>query len=157
MKWYHRAVYSFANAVLPATVKRQMMGIGRATVPNNANPWGIFNWLPKKHQQAHNIDLTKLQSYTAEELLELLISVHPDVSYALYTYLRMGDTELTFTARKPNGDADKAGQRVLDELKSMLNTPLPSPGYQHGRSLNKLDTIQRMMIMVRGVCAERAV
>ncbi|WP_025724055.1 hypothetical protein [Paenibacillus polymyxa] len=157
MKWYHRAVYSFANAVLPTAVKRQMMGVGRATVPNNANPWGIFNWLPKKHQHAHNIDLTKLQSYTAEELLELLISVHPDVSYALYTYLRMGDTELTFTAKKPNGNVDKGGQRVLDELKSMLNTPLPSPGYQHGRSLNKLDTIQRMMIMVRGACAGEVV
>ncbi|WP_277376182.1 hypothetical protein [Paenibacillus polymyxa] len=134
-----------------------MMGIGRATVPNNANPWGIFNWLPKKHQQAHNIDLTKLQSYTAEELLELLISVHPDVSYALYTYLRMGDTDLTFTAKKPNGNGDKSGQLVLDELKAMLNTPLPSPGYQHGRSLDKLETIQRMMIMVRGACAGEVV
>ncbi|QOH62422.1 hypothetical protein [Paenibacillus polymyxa] len=153
MKWYHKAIYSFANSVLPVTVKRQMMGIGRTTVPKNSNPWGIFNWLPKKHQQAHNIDLTKLQSYTAEELLELLISVHPDVSYALYTYLRMGNTDLTFTAKKPNGNADKSGQRVLDELKAMLNTPLPSPGYQHGRSLDKLDTIQRMMIMVRGACA----
>ncbi|OMF39742.1 hypothetical protein [Paenibacillus peoriae] len=153
MKWYHKAIYSFANAVLPSSVKRQMMGVGRTTVPKNSNPWGIFNWLPKKHQQAHNIDLTKLQSYTAEELLELLISVHPDVSYALYTYLRMGDTELTFTAKKPNGNADKSGQLVLDELKAMLNTPLPSPGYQHGRSLDKLDTIQRMMIMVRGACA----
>jgi hypothetical protein len=153
LKWYHKAIYSFANFVLPSAVKRQVMGVGRATVPKNANPWGIFNWLPKKHQQAHNIDLTKLQSYTAEELLELLISVHPDVSYALYTYLRMGDTDLTFTAKKPNGNADKSGQRVLDELKVMLNTPLPSPGYQHGRSLDKLDTIQRMMIMVRGACA----
>ncbi|KAF6574986.1 hypothetical protein JDW19_04030 [Paenibacillus polymyxa] len=153
MKWYHKAIYSFVNSVLPTAVKRQMMGVGRVTVSNNANPWGIFNWLPKKHQQAHNIDLTKLQSYTAEELLELLISVHPDVSYALYTYLRMGDTELTFTAKKLNGNVDKGGQRVLDELKAMLNTPLPSTGYQHGRSLNKLDTIQRMMIMVRGACA----
>lgn len=157
MKWYHKAIYSFANAFLPASVKLQMMGVDRATVPNNANPWGIFNWLPKKHQQAHNIDLTKLQSYTAEELLELLISVHPDVSYALYTYLRMGDTELTFTAKKPNGNPDKGGQRVLDELKAMLNTSLPSLGYQHGRSLNKLDTIQRMMIMVRGACAGEVV
>lgn len=139
--------------VLPTAVKRQMMGIGRSTLPKSANPWGIFNWLPKKYQQAHNIDLTKLQSYTAEELLELLISVHPDVSYALYTYLRMGDTALTLTARRSNGNDDKSGQRVLDELKSMLNTPLASPGYQHGRSLDKLDTIQRMMVMVRGACA----
>jgi hypothetical protein len=143
--------------VLPAAVKRQMMGIGRATVPKNANPWSIFNWLPKKYQQAHNIDLTKLQSYTAEELLELLISVHPDVSYALYTYLRMGDTGITFTAKKSSGSEDKGGQRVLDELKRMLNTPLPSPGYQHGRSLDKLDTVQRMMIMVRGACAGEVV
>ncbi len=157
MKWYHKALHSLVNAVLPAAVKRQMMGIGRATVPKNANPWGIFNWLPKKYQQAHNIDLTKLQSYTAEELLELLISVHPDVSYALYTYLRMGDTALTFTAKKANGNEDKSGQRVLDELKVMLNTPLPSPGYQHGRSLDKLDTIQRMMVMVRGACAGEVV
>ncbi|WP_418027927.1 hypothetical protein [Paenibacillus sp. JJ1722] len=118
MKWHHKAVYSLANAVLPTAVKRQMIGVGRATVPSNANPKGIFNCLSKKHQQAHNIDLTKLQSFTTEELLELFISVHPDVSYALHTYLRMGDTNLTFTAKKPNGNADKSEQRVLDELKA---------------------------------------
>lgn len=72
-------------------------------------------------------------------------------------HILTGDTDLTFSAKKPNGNADKSGQLVLGELKAMLNTPLPSPGYQHGRSLEKLDTIQRMMIMVRGACAERAV
>lgn len=157
MKWYHRLIYSAANAVLPNSVKRQMMGVGRSTVPTNNNALGIFNWLPKKYQRAHNIDLTKLQSYTAEELLELLISVHPDISHALYTYLRMGDTPLTFTAKKKTGSDDKSGQRALDEIKEMLESPLPSPGYQHGRSLGKLDTVQRMMIMVRGACAGEVV
>lgn len=157
MKWYHKLIYSAANAILPASVKRQMMGIGRSTVPTNNNSWGIFNWLPKKYQRAHNIDLTKLQSYTAEELLELLISVHPDISHALYTYLRMGDTPLTFTAKKKTGSDDRSGQRALDEIKELLESPLPSPGYQHGRSLGKLDTVQRMMIMVRGACAGEVV
>ncbi|OKP95396.1 hypothetical protein [Paenibacillus sp. P46E] len=157
MKWYHKLIYSAANAILPASVKRQMMGVGRSTVASNNNAWGIFNWLPKKYQSAHNIDLTKLQNYTAEELLELLISVHPDISHALYTYLRMGDTELTFTAKKKTGSDDKSGQQALDAIKEMLETPLLSPGYQHGRSLDKLDTIQRMMIMVRGACAGEVV
>ncbi|MEE4580985.1 hypothetical protein [Paenibacillus polymyxa] len=60
---------------------------------------------------------------------------------------------------KPNGNADKSGQLVLDELKAMLNTStsLPSTGYQHGRSLNKLDTIQRMTIMIRSTCAREVV
>ena len=157
MKWYQKSIYRLAMSILPASVRRQMMGVGRATVPKNADVWNYFTWLPKKYQQAHNIDLTKLQSYTAEELLELLISVHPDVSHALYTYLRMGDTGLTFTAKKANGKEDKSGQRVLDEIKSMLNTPLTSLGYQHGRSLDKLDTMQRMMVMVRGACAGEVV
>lgn len=47
--------------------------------------------------------------------------------------------------------------KALDDIKNMLDTPLPSPGYQHGRSLDKLDTIQRMMIMVRGACAGEVV
>jgi hypothetical protein len=157
LKWYHKALYRLANSVLPTAVRKQMMGLGRSTVPKNANPWNFFSWLPKKYQQAHNIDLTKLQSYTAEELIELLISVHPDVSHALYTYLRMGDTELTFTAKKANGNDDKSGQKALDEIKAMLNTPMVSPGYQHGRSLDKLDTIQRLMVMVRGACAGEVV
>jgi hypothetical protein len=157
LKWYHKALYRTLMSVLPASVKAQMMGIGRATVPKNANPWNFFNWLPKKYQQAHNIDLTKLQNYTAEELLELLISVHPDVSHALYTYLRMGDTSMTISAKKRTGTEDKSGQRTLDELRETLNTPLPSPGYQHGRALDKLDTIQRLMVMVRGACAGEVV
>lgn len=158
LRWYERAAYALANAVLPAAVKRQMVGSGRMTTARNSSPvWGMFDWLPRKYQQAHNIDMSKLKSYTADELLELLISTHPDVSFALYNYLRMGDTPLTLTAKKPNGDADKRGQKLLDELKEMLNTPLPSPGYQHGRSLDKLDTIQRMMIMVRGACAGEVV
>lgn len=157
MKWWQKTIYRAAMSIIPAEIKRQMMGVGRATIPKNSNDWSIFNWLPKRYQQAHNIDLTKLQNHTAEELLELLISVHPDVSYALYNYLRMGDTGLTFTAKKKSGSLDKSGQKVLDELKEMLNTPLPSPRYQHGRSLDKLDTIQRMMIMVRGACAGEVV
>lgn len=128
-----------------------MTGTGRLTVPKNANPWNIFNWLPKKYQTAHNIDLTKLQNYTAEELLELLVSVHPDVSHALHTYLRMGETPLSFTA-----DNDSA-QATLDALVDMFGKPLPSPGYQHGRSLDKLDGIQRLMVMVRGACAGEVV
>jgi hypothetical protein len=78
LKWYQRQLYRLAMSVLPESVKQQMLGTGRITVAKNANPWNFFNWLPKKYQQVHNIDLTKLQSYTAEELLELLISVHPD-------------------------------------------------------------------------------
>jgi hypothetical protein len=157
LKWYHRTLYRMAMSILPEAVKQQMTGSGRVTVAKNANPWNFFNWLPKKYQQVHNIDLTKLQSYTAEELLELIISVHPDISHALYTYLRMGDTGMTITAKKRTGSEDKSGQRTLDELREMLNTPLPSPGYQHGRSLKKLDTIQRLMVMVRGACAGEVV
>ncbi|UKS30055.1 hypothetical protein LOZ80_14400 [Paenibacillus sp. HWE-109] len=69
----------------------------------------------------------------------------------------MGDTELSLTAKKSTGSDDKSGQRMLDEIKSMLNTPLPSPGYQHGRSLDKIDTVQRLMVMVRGACAGEVV
>jgi hypothetical protein len=157
LKWYQKALYRAAMAILPPSVKRQMLGVGRMTVPKNANPWNWFNWLPKKYQTAHNIDLTKLQSYTAEELLELLVSVHPDVSHALHTYLRMGDTDLTFSAVDGNGKPDASGQKVVDEIKAMLNQPLDSPGYQHGRSLDKLDAIQRLMVMVRGACAGEVV
>ncbi|WP_236703695.1 hypothetical protein [Paenibacillus xylanivorans] len=157
MKWYHKAIYSFANSVLPAAVKRQMMGFGRMTSPRSSNGWDIFNWLPKKYQSAHNIDLTKLQNHTAEELLAILVSVHPDISHALYNFLRMGDTPLTFTAKKQNGSDDKNGQRSLDAIKNLLDSPLPSSGYQLGRSLDKLDTIQRIIIMVRGACAGEVV
>jgi len=151
LKWYQKALYSAAMAVLPANVKAQMLGVGRMTVPSNANPWSMFNWLPKKFQTAHTLDLTKLQSYTAEELIELLISVHPDVSHAIHTYLRMGDTEMSM-------EADNEGaQSTMDALVEMLNTALPSPGYQHGRSLDKLDGIQRLMVMVRGACAGEVV
>jgi len=54
--------------------------------------------------------VTKLQNHTAEELLEILVSVHPDISHALYNFLRMGDTPLTFTAKKQSGSGDKIGQ-----------------------------------------------
>jgi hypothetical protein len=121
------------------------------TVPSNANPWNMFNWLRKKYQTAHTLDLTKLQSYSADELLELLIDVHPDVSHAVHTYLRMGDTEMSM-------EADNEGaQATIDALVDMLNTPLASPGYQHGRSLDKLDGMQRLMVMVRGACAGEVV
>ncbi|WAH35039.1 hypothetical protein [Alicyclobacillus dauci] len=151
MKWYEKVLYRIGTAIIPANIKRMMMGSGRMTVPKNANPWNIFNWLPKKYQTAHNIDLTKLQNYTAEELLELLVSVHPDVSHALHTYLRMGETEMTFTAD------NEGAQTTIDALVDMMNTPLPSPGYQVGRELAKLDGVQRMMVMVRGACAGEVV
>ena len=160
MAWYHRAVMWIANSaarLLPPELRAQMAGIGRLSVPINANPLNWFNWLPRKHQRAHNIDLTKLQHHTADELLEMLVSIHPDVSFALSTYLRMGDTPMNIHAVRKTGKPDPGGQRVVDELKAILNTPLSSPGYQHGRSLDKLDGIQRMMVMVRGACCGEVV
>lgn len=132
LKWYHKLIYSAANAILPASVKRQMMGVGRSTVTSNSNNWGIFNWLPKKYQSAHNIDLTKLQSYTAEELLELLISVHPDISHALYTYLRMGDTELTFTAKKNQVVMTNPGNENWTQLRKCLKRHCRHPATNTG-------------------------
>lgn len=117
-----------------------MMGTGRATL-KASNSWDIFNWLPKKYQSAHNIDLTKLQNHTAEELLEVL-PVHPDISHALYNFLLMGDTPLSFS--QETGDSDeKGGQKALENIKNMLDTPLPSLGlnYRHGRSLDRVNLL----------------
>ncbi|MEK4056441.1 hypothetical protein MHB84_23005 [Paenibacillus sp. FSL F4-0087] len=71
---------------------------------------GYIQLAPEKVPESHNIDLTKLQNHTAEELLEILVSVHPDISHALYNFLRMGDTPLTFTAKKQSGSDVKNGQ-----------------------------------------------
>ncbi|NMI06516.1 hypothetical protein HF638_21255 [Paenibacillus sp. SZ31] len=137
MKWYHKAIFSFANSVLPAAVKRQMMGFGMVTSPRSSNGWDIFNWLPKKYQSAHNIDLTKLQNHTAEELLEILVSVHPDISHALYNFLRMGDTPLTFQQRSRVGVMVRVGKGHLMQSKlTGFSTSLSC--YQHGRSLISL-------------------
>ncbi|TKH42077.1 hypothetical protein C1I60_22535 [Paenibacillus terrae] len=67
MKWYHKAIYSLVNSILPAAIKRQMMGVGRTTVLKNSNPWGIFNWLPKKYQQAHNFEGTPSSNVVVKE------------------------------------------------------------------------------------------
>ncbi|MBB6023140.1 hypothetical protein HNR77_004240 [Paenibacillus sp. JGP012] len=37
MKWYHKAIFSFANSVFPTAVKRQMMSSGRMTSPRSLN------------------------------------------------------------------------------------------------------------------------
>jgi hypothetical protein len=44
LKWYHKALYRLSNAILSTEVRKQMMLMGRLTIPKNVDDpyWRIF-------------------------------------------------------------------------------------------------------------------
>lgn len=96
---------------------------GRQTQPVNYNPFGLQGWYFIPKRQYALIDTTKLDisQFSAQQLLALLPDLNPDFSKAVWNFLRIAGTSVTFTALTPEQAEDPVGQAMLDDLMVGLN------------------------------------
>jgi SPP1 gp7 family putative phage head morphogenesis protein len=95
---------------------------GRQTTPTNA--LATFGWATVPRRGAHAVDLSTVdvRRYTAQQLLDILADISPDVSLALWNELRLAGGEFTLTALRPDGsEPDEQAQTALDELVGRIN------------------------------------
>lgn len=98
---------------------------GRQTQPSNVNPLGLlsYSFLPRRQWQAIELDsLLSQHSLTAQQILEMLADISPEVSQATANTLRMVNSQWSYDVRTPNNTSSlKKGKQKLDELISRIN------------------------------------
>lgn len=109
--------------------------------------------LPRKAQRELALDDRALANSTIEQLMDILIDAHPDVSYALWNFLRIGNTEYTVKVYKVgNGKEDKAGKKVVDEFIQRLEAPNILQ-FESSRGVRKVLNQLFISTITRGACA----
>ncbi|WP_145052803.1 hypothetical protein [Paenibacillus xylanexedens] len=130
-------------------------GGSRTTMPKfTMGGGGVGGSLPKKVQSDLGLDERTLQSATIEDLMDILADAHGDVSYAIWNFMRLGNTKYNIKVYKPMGDGteDETMKKVVTDFFDMLEIPDPTR-FSMNRSIEKVLGQMIFAVVTRGAAA----
>lgn len=129
-------------------------GGGRTTVPKFVQGGGgVFGALPKRTQRDLDLNENRIATMGVNDLIDVLIDAHPDISFAVWNYLRIGQSG--YTIKVENYEDSELNEEALNELK-MLIKRLSQPNIENFEVSRHFDkVIQQLMLSVitRGACS----
>lgn len=129
-------------------------GGSRTTVAKFAmNGGGVGSALPRLVRRQLGYTNTQLNSMTIEDLLDNLMDSHPDVSFAVWNFLRIGNSGYTIKCYKlGSGKPYPQGERDIKELIQRLSLPNQEK-FQINRSF--VNVLNQLMLstVTRGAAA----
>lgn len=114
---------------------------------------GVFGALPKKTQSDLGLDDSTLSRLSVDDLITTLIDAHPDVSYAVWNFLRLGNSGYTLSVS--NVDNDEKFEQGELEVKSFIKR-LAQPNifnFELSRHFDKVINQLMLSTIVRGACS----
>lgn len=139
-----------------ASPDRSLLSKGRqSTIGDGPNLANVF--LSRRFRDHHRYDLTNYTNAPAEKLLDILIDSNPDVSQAVYSFLRMCNSGYTYKVVKANGKPFKEGQKKIDEWKKSLELQQTNKGFKEDRSINSLINKIHFSFFVKGAAAAEVI
>lgn len=128
-------------------------GGSRTTIPKfSQGGGGLGGALPKKTQSDLGLDERTLSRASIEDLIDTLMDAHPDVSYALWNFLRIGNTDYEITVKKINGKPFAPGEKAINEWIQSLEAPNVMR-FESSRSLRKVVNQLMMSVITRGAAS----
>ncbi len=109
-----------------------------------------YAFMPRKFEHSRQLDITNFKSYATNDLLDLLRHNHPETGFALWQFLRVANSTLTFKAKTVTGEDSKRGQKVLDGLIWKLNHPANGNRFQEARGIDLISGQLLLNVMMRG-------
>ncbi len=141
---------------LEASPDRSLLSKGRQSVSSYADT--LFNiFRARRYQDHHRYDLTQYANKTSSQLLDILIDSNPDVSQALFSFLRMCNSGHTFQVVDQDGKAFKEGQKVMDSWVKELELEQTNKGFKEDRSLNSLINKTHLSFFTKGAASGEVV
>ena len=140
-----------------AAPERSLASVGRQSVGNIFATNFVNVFLSRRFHDHHRYDLTNYTNSTAEKLLDILIDSNPDVSQALWSFLRMCNSGHTYKVLKTNGKPYKEGQNKVDEWIRALELQQTNRGFKEDRSLNSLINKIHLSFFVKGAASAEVV
>lgn len=132
-------------------------------LPSRSNPKGIAttstfspsnasNVLSAPTYREHLTDIfSQRTSLDSRALLKELFKTDPDVSAAVHAFLTVADTQLIPLVKDAEGQIDRQGQKLLQQVISMFTSRMDySKGFKVVPSLSSLTEEFRYMMLLRG-------
>lgn len=114
---------------------------------------GVFGALPKKTQRELGLDDFTLSTMSVEDLIDTLIDAHPDVSFAVWNFMRIGDSGYTIRVEDlENGEIYEEGQLEIQNLIKRLSQPNIEQ-FELSRDFDKIVDQLMLSTITRGACA----
>lgn len=129
-------------------------GGARTSVPAFAQGGGGGNGdLPKRARRELGLDERQLASSDIDDLIDIFMDAHPDVSYAIWNFLRIGNTDYEVKVSSiGTGEPDEAGLESIKELLQRLELPNVEH-FEMSRSLKKVANQLMLSVVTRGSAA----
>jgi hypothetical protein len=125
----------------------------RITVPTQANAGGMTSLLPRIARTQLGLDTANLASYDVFQLIDILADAHPDLSFALWNFIRVCNSGYTISVHKLGSDKDfTQGQKIIQNFLDVLNVPC-FDRFEKSRGLDKLLNYLIISLMTRGAGA----
>ena len=128
-------------------------GGARTSVPTQVNTGGMPTMLPRVAKSQLGLDETRFKSYGIFELIDILIDAHPDVSYALWNFLRIGNSGYSIHVHKLGSDEPYAqGEKIIARFIDSLKVPNVNR-FEKSRSIDKLINFLLLSVVTRGAAS----
>lgn len=129
-------------------------GGGRTTLPKFIQGGGgVFGALPKKTQRDLDLSDSRISNMGVDDLIDVLIDSHPDVSFAVWNFLRIAQSG--YTIRVENLEDTELNDEALNELKMMIKR-LSQPNIENFEISRHFDKVIQQLILstiTRGSCS----
>lgn len=113
---------------------------------------GAFQALPKKAQRELSLDERSFLNQSLSDLIDTFIDAHPDLSFAVWNFVRMSNSGYTITVEKLNGNPYPQGEKQIKELILRMKTPNVDR-FEKNKSFNKVINQLLLSVVTRGACS----
>ena len=137
------------SIVLPRRVR------GGSSYTSSFSPDNTDQVLSAPDYRDHLRDLfTDRTAQDSRALMQRLFVQDPDVSAAVNAYLTAANTEPVFLVKDTNGQLDRAGQEMMNQIIQLITTRFDySKGFQLKQTLRSINESLRYMTLLRGAVA----
>ena len=129
-------------------------GGSRATIPRfTMGGGGSFGALPRKTQRELDLSDPALDRADVEDLIDILVDAHPDVSFAVWNFLRLANSGYEINVTNVDNDEEfEQGKEEVDLLVKRLSQPNIEQ-FQTSRDLDKVINQLVFTTVTRGASA----
>lgn len=135
-----------------------LVPVGRRSTDTPQIPlYGDSLFLPRSFRDWHRRDLTTLATWPAHQVLDLLSEFDPDVSSAIWSFLRLANTGFNVSVTHLNGKDHTEGTMALRRLIDRLESASDRTGFDEDRSLSTVVNQSLLSAVTRGAMAVEVV
>lgn len=144
-----------ASGIQPITDVEPVTDFGgaRTSIPSFSSGGGVGGSLPRLTQLSLGLSEARLKGATLENLVDILSDAHPDFGFALWNFLRLGNSGYGIKCFKVgSGKPYPQGEKDLDEFIQRLSIP-NAENFEFARDFDKVVNQLLLSTITRGAAS----